>query len=217
MRILRVGVHAVLLELADGDEVDAWRAELLRRRAVGELRAIEIVPGARTILLDGVTDVATTATLVGGWGPPPAAGPATGDLIRIPVEYDGEDLADVAAAWGTDEAGVIERLSATELRVAFCGFSPGWGYLTGLPPELAMPRLDTPRQRVPAGSVALGGEYVGIYPTASPGGWRLIGRTDVTLFDVTADPPALLTPGKRVRLVAVAATRDEPVPLEAAR
>jgi KipI family sensor histidine kinase inhibitor len=202
VRILRVGDHAVLLELADGDEVDAWRAELLRRRGTGDLAVVEIVPGARTILLDGVRDVTATATLVGGWGPPPAAGHATTNEIKIPVVYDGEDLADVAAAWGTDEHGVITRLGDTELRVAFCGFSPGWAYLSGLPAALAMPRLDTPRPRVPAGSVALGGEYVGIYPTASPGGWRLVGRTDVTLFDVTADPPALLTPGMRVRLVA---------------
>jgi KipI family sensor histidine kinase inhibitor len=202
VRILRVGDHAVLLELADGDEVDAWRAELLRRRDTGDLATVEIVPGARTILLDGVENVAATATLVGGWGPPPAAGHAATNEIKIPVVYDGEDLADVAAAWGTDEHGVITRLGDTELRVAFCGFSPGWAYLSGLPAGLAMPRLDTPRPRVPAGSVALGGEYVGIYPTASPGGWRLVGRTDVTLFDVTADPPALLTPGMRVRLVA---------------
>ena len=209
MRILRVGDHAVLLELADGDEVDAWRAELLRRRGTGDLATVEIVPGARTILLDGVDNVAATATLVGGWGPPPAAGHAATNEIKIPVVYDGEDLADVAAAWGTDEHGVITRLGDTELRVAFCGFSPGWAYLSGLPTGLAMPRLDTPRPRVPAGSVALGSEYVGIYPTASPGGWRLVGRTDVTLFDVTADPPALLTPGTRVRLVA---TIDAGVP-----
>lgn len=220
VRILRVGDHAVLLELADGDEVDAWRAELLRRRGAGDLRVVEIVPGARTILLDGVDDVAATAALVGGWGPPPAAGPATGDLVEIPVEYDGEDLAAIATAWGTDPAGVIERLAATELRVAFCGFAPGWGYLTGLPEHLAVPRLETPRQRVPAGSVALADGYVGIYPTASPGGWRLVGHTDVTLFDVTADPPALLTPGRRVRLVTVggpAAPTDVPEHAEATR
>jgi KipI family sensor histidine kinase inhibitor len=85
--------------------------------------------------------------------------------------------------------------------VAFCGFSPGWAYLSGLPAELAVPRLATPRPKVPAGSVAVGGEYVGIYPSASPGGWRLIGHTDAALFNVDADPPALLTPGTRVVLV----------------
>jgi KipI family sensor histidine kinase inhibitor len=98
---------------------------------------------------------------------------------------------------------VIARHLATEFRVAFCGFAPGFGYLTGLPAELAVPRLATPRPRVPAGSVGLAGAYTGIYPSASPGGWLLIGRTDVVLFDVAADPPALLGPGARVRFVPV--------------
>ena len=182
-----------------------------------DVRALAESFGATTATMTAAAAMANAAPITTSRLPdrgvsPPAAGPASGDLIDIPVTYDGEDLADVAAAWDTDEAGVIERLSGTELRVAFCGFSPGWGYLTGLPPQLAMPRLDTPRQRVPAGSVALGGEYVGIYPTASPGGWRLVGHTDVTLFDVTADPPALLTPGKRVRLVA-----RVPAPVEVGR
>ncbi len=117
------------------------------------------------------------------------------------MTFDGEDLARVADHWRTDGPGVARRLRVTEFQVAFCGFAPGFGYLTGLPAELAVPRLPTPRPRVPAGSVALAGPYAGIYPTASPGGWLLVGRTEVTLFDVTADPPALLSPGTRVRLV----------------
>ena len=108
----------------------------------------------------------------------------------------------MAGRWGTDEAGVVRRLVETPLHVAFCGFSPGFAYLAGLPPELAVPRLETPRHRVPAGSVALADTYAGIYPTASPGGWRLVGRTDAVLFDPDRDPPALLTPSTRVRLVA---------------
>jgi KipI family sensor histidine kinase inhibitor len=90
--------------------------------------------------------------------------------------------------------------------VAFCGFSPGWAYLKGLPEELAIPRLETPRARVPAGSVALADTYAGIYPTASPGGWRIVGRTGVQLFDAERDPPALLSPGTRVRFVADSAS-----------
>ncbi|GFJ90481.1 hypothetical protein Prum_041230 [Phytohabitans rumicis] len=98
-------------------------------------------------------------------------------------------------------AEAVERLAGTELRVAFCGFAPGFAYLAGLPASWAVPRLASPRPRVPAGSVGLAGEYAGIYPTASPGGWRLVGRTDAVLFDVRRDPPALLAPGTRVRLV----------------
>ena len=91
----------------------------------------------------------------------------------------------------------MHRLTGTRFRVAFCGFAPGFPYLTGLPAELALPRLATPRPRVPAGSVALAGPYAGIYPGASPGGWLLVGRTDLVLFDVAADPPARLGPGTR--------------------
>ena len=95
------------------------------------------------------------------------------------------------------------RTAATELTVAFVGFAPGFAYCTGLPPELAVPRLDRPRARVPAGAVGLAGEYTGVYPTASPGGWRLVGRTDARLWDTDRDEPALLTPGTRVRFVEV--------------
>jgi KipI family sensor histidine kinase inhibitor len=94
----------------------------------------------------------------------------------------------------------------TELHVAFCGFAPGFAYLAGLPDELAVPRLDTPRTKVEAGSVGLADRYAGIYPTPSPGGWRLVGHTDVTLFDHTRTPPALLSPGTRVRFVAESST-----------
>jgi KipI family sensor histidine kinase inhibitor len=193
MRIMRVGRAALLLECPG--EVEAWRSWL-----TGRVDAVEIVPGARTILLDGLDDPDATADLITTSGPPPAAGATVGPLVTIPVTYDGPDLADVAAHWSIGPDDVVARLSGTELRVAFCGFAPGFAYLTGLPGEV--PRLDSPRSSVPAGSVGLAGPYAGIYPTASPGGWRLVGRTDVTLFDVDRDPPALLTPGTRVRLVA---------------
>jgi KipI family sensor histidine kinase inhibitor len=124
--------------------------------------------------------------------------------VEVPVVYDGADLDGVAAIWRVSRAEAIRRLTARELRVAFCGFAPGFAYLTGLPAAWTVPRLATPRPAVPAGSVALAGPYAGIYPTASPGGWRLVGRTDVNLFDVHRDPPALLTPGTRVRLREVA-------------
>jgi len=196
MRIRPVGAEALLLEV---DDPAAWFGELARRRDAGDLDVVDIVPGARTVLLDGLSAPVQTADLIRSWASPAAAASRSTPSIEIAVTFDGEDLGDVARHWQTDERGVIARVTTTELRVAFCGFAPGWAYLAGLPPELAVPRLATPRPRVPAGSVALADAYAGIYPTASPGGWRLIGRTDVTLFDPDRDPPALLSPGARVR------------------
>ncbi|MFG2061755.1 allophanate hydrolase subunit 1 [Micromonospora sp. NPDC048871] len=214
MRIRPVGRHALLLDFTapptgsdstgsvDPALVQRWLAELWRRREQGELVATEIVPAATTVLLDGIPDPAATAADISTWTPAPeVATAAEAELVEIPVTYDGPDLPRVAAHWHTEVPSVVRRLSRTEFRVAFCGFAPGFGYLTGLPPELAVPRLATPRPRVPAGSVALAGPYAGIYPTASPGGWLLVGRTTVSLFDVRADPPSRLTPGARVRLV----------------
>jgi KipI family sensor histidine kinase inhibitor len=201
MRIRPVGAHALLLECADSAEVEAWRAELWWRRTAGELTAVEIVPAARTVLVDGVPEPSVAADRIAGWTPGPTTGGEPGPLVEIPTRYDGEDLAAVASRWGVSRTEAVQRLSTAELRVAFCGFAPGFAYLTGLPAEWAVPRLPTPRPRVPAGSVALAGPYAGIYPTASPGGWRLVGRTEATLFDVHRDPPARLVPGTRVRLV----------------
>jgi KipI family sensor histidine kinase inhibitor len=194
-----VGSSSLLLECADGEDVEAWRAELWRRRVAGDLAAVDIVPGAATILLDGVPD--GTAELLRTWAPGAVGDTGPAALVEIPTVFDGEDLASVAELWGVDQPAAVQRLVAASMRVAFCGFAPGFAYLSGLPSEWAVPRLDAPRPRVPAGSVALAGGYAGIYPTASPGGWRLVGRTDATLFDVRREPPALLAPGTRVRLV----------------
>ncbi|GGY96561.1 allophanate hydrolase [Streptomyces geysiriensis] len=200
MNVLRVGDDALLAEVASGDEAEALRAELLRRRAEGSLAAREIVPAARTVLLDGLADPAgvarelTTADV-------PAAPPRTGDVVEIPVRYDGPDLADVAAHWGVAEREVARIHAGTEFRVAFCGFAPGFGYLTGLPARYDVPRRAAPRTAVPAGSVALAGPYTGVYPRSSPGGWQLIGTTEAVLWDHTRVPAALLSPGTRVRFV----------------
>lgn len=125
------------------------------------------------------------------------------DPIVIDTVYDGPDLADVAELTGLSIADVIARHEAAEYQVGWLGFSPGFGYLTGLDARLNVPRLDSPRLSVPAGAVAIAGGLAAIYPTASPGGWRLLGRTDTVLWDPDRDPPALFTPGQRVRFRAV--------------
>jgi inhibitor of KinA len=125
--------------------------------------------------------------------------------VEIPVRYGGDagpDLADVAHHTGLTPERVVELHSAASYAVYFLGFSPGFPYLGGLSPELATPRLPSPRKRVPAGSVAIGGSQTGIYPADSPGGWRIIGRTPLRLFDPEASPPALLRAGDQVRFVA---------------
>ena len=131
-------------------------------------------------------------------------------LVEIPVCYGGEhgpDLDAVASACGLSAEQVVERHSQTEYLVAMLGFSPGFPYLLGLDPGLAVPRLSTPRLRVPAGSVGIGGAQTGVYPNEGPGGWRLIGRTPHTLFDARREPPARLLPGDRLRFVPIDAAQ----------
>jgi len=124
--------------------------------------------------------------------------------VEIPVHYGGEygpDLGDVSRHTGLSEQRVVELHSAADYLVYFVGFSTCFPYLGGLPQELATPRLSAPRKHVPVGSVAIGGAQAGIYPLASPGGWRLIGRTDLELFDLNASPPPLLRMGDHLRFV----------------
>jgi KipI family sensor histidine kinase inhibitor len=201
VRFLPVGETALLVELDDQEGVLALHAEIGRRRAAGWAPSLaDVIPAARTILLDGVTDRAAVARQIAGWEVPPAA-PADGPVVEIPCRYTGEDLAAVAAAWGVSERDVARIHAATSYRVAFCGFAPGFAYLTGLPERYAVPRRPSPRTVVPAGSVALADAYTGVYPRPSPGGWRIIGHTDAVLWDPGRDPPGVLAPGHRVRFV----------------
>ncbi len=188
-----MGRGAVLVEV--GGPAEALSLALWARGA--RVMAEEIVPAARTVLFDGLTDVEGLEDALASWTP--GVETAIGPLVEIPVEYDGADLEDVADRWGTDVDGVVAQHSELEFVSAFCGFSPGFAYLAGLPDHLAVPRLDSPRSKVPAGAVALAGTWCAAYPTASPGGWRLIGRTDAALWDAARDQPALLAPGTRVR------------------
>lgn len=191
MHLRPVGSRAVLAEVGD-----AATALALATWARGRVVADEIVPAAETVLFDGVSDLSA----LDGWAPSSDAPP--GGLVEVPVVYDGPDLAFVAELWGTDTDGVVRRHTEVEYVAAFCGFAPGFSYLAGLPGELAVPRLASPRPRLEAGSVGLAGTWCGVYPTPSPGGWRLLGRTDAVLWDQDREQPALLAPGTRVRFVA---------------
>ena len=199
MRILPNGESAFLVELADIDEVLAAYSQV-----AGVPGVVEVVPAARTLLvttLPGDRDRVQAAVAGLHWDGSQA--PASAGRVEIPVVYDGEDLAEVARLTGLAVVDVVAAHTGRSWRVAFGGFAPGFAYLVGGDERLVVPRRDSPRTRVPAGSVALAGEFSGVYPVASPGGWQLIGRTNVTLFDPLAAEPALLKPGAEVRFRAV--------------
>ncbi len=213
MTVLPYGDRGLLIELADTAAAMAC-AERVRRDPLAAGLA-DVVPGARTVLLvarpgvslDRLRSVATTEFA--------AAAPDSRQIrllnrepeqhpeIVVPVVYDGPDLAEVAELTGLSAAEVVAAHTGTPWRVAFGGFAPGFAYLAGGDPRLTVPRRDRPRPSVPAGSVGLAGDLSGVYPRASPGGWQLIGRTDLVLWDLDRDPPALLTAGATVRFEAV--------------
>lgn len=220
MRILDVGTQALLVEVAD------LRAAQRLYRAVQRLvDAVtdangdggtrrdglrppgDVVPAARTVLLDGLGDPSGWRRLLEAGLPDATDTDSRNDEtaaadrreVVVPVRYDGPDLAAVAEAWGCDGVEVARRHTATVFSVAFCGFAPGFAYCTSDPTLPEVPRRQDPRTRVPTGSVALAGPYCGIYPRAMPGGWQLVGTTPVQLFDPDRDQPALLAPGDTVR------------------
>lgn len=196
------GESALLVETGTAERAQAL-AEALPE-AMAEVTAA--VPGLESLLveLDSAADMADAAKAVERLMVAVDPTPLGGREITVRVAYggdDGPDLPDVARLCGISEEEVIARHLASDLRVLFLGFAPGFAYLGGLPDELHVPRLATPRTRTPAGSVAIAGSLAGIYPAELPGGWRVIGHTELTLFDPRRDPPALLSPGDRVRFV----------------
>ena len=193
MRVLPYGDAARLLEPDDPADVLGLAALLRERPGVDE-----VVPGARTLLVLGTADALTgLETLTAPAHEPGDVTP--GPEVVLPVRYDGPDLAPLVAELGLTPEELISRHAAGSYVVAFCGFAPGFAYLRGLDPALHVHRLAEPRTRVPAGSVAIAGEFTGVYPRPSPGGWRLLGTTDAELWDLERTPPALLPPGTRVR------------------
>jgi len=198
IRVRNAGERAVLLELPDNESA---------RRVARALRGLEglvdVVPAHRTVLVTWSTGPRADELVAVGeaaLGDEQDVAPAR--LVEIPVDYAGDDLADVARLSSLSPEEVVARHVAGEYVVAFLGFAPGFAYLLGGDERLHVPRLPEPRPRVPAGSVALAGPYSGVYPRESPGGWRLIGRTTAVLFDPLRSPPALLAAGDRVRFVA---------------
>ncbi len=200
-RVERYGRHAFLVTPPGGVSALALAAAVDAGRPHG---AIDVVPAAATVLV--TFDAALpTSTLddVAAWLA--ALSPADGDtdrgaeVVEIDVDYDGADLAEVARHTGLSAREVVRRHSGATYRCQFCGFAPGFAYLSGLDPALTLPRRASPRPSVPAGSVAIADGYTAVYPTASPGGWHLLGRTDAVLWDVAATPPATIRPGTLVR------------------
>jgi len=198
VQIRPYGDHALLVELDSSTDVLALHSALSATRPPG---VVDIVPAARTATL--VIDPHRLAPeTAGAWiahTEPHTVEVSDADLVELDVDYSGEDLEEVARLTGMSVDDVIETHTSSTWRVAFSGFTPGFGYLVTDHDRLRVPRRAEPRTSVPAGSVALAGEFGGVYPRSGPGGWQLIGRTDASLWDDTRDPPALLRPGVRVR------------------
>lgn len=203
MRFLPVGPRTLLVELADLDDTLALFDALLADPVEG---VAEIVPAARTLMVrvaPGHAANAALAAAVRSRQPAPGMTRQQGavETVEIPLTYDGADLADVAAHMGLTVAEVAAAHQAATWTVAFCGFAPGFAYMTCDDPRFDVPRRPAPRTRIPAGSVALAARFCGIYPQDTPGGWQLIGTTRLPMWDLSRDPPALLRPGVRARFV----------------
>lgn len=209
MRVLPVNTDILLVEVDDLAQAVALGRSLAARPIPG---VHEVVPAARTVMVRFHPSRVDAATLGRELLARDVSAPldAGGELVEVPVHYDGDDLAQVAGLTGMSEAEVVARHTDSTYTVAFCGFAPGFAYLVGGDPALDVPRRSTPRTAIPAGAVGLAGPYSGVYPRVSPGGWQIIGTTDLAMFDLASEPAALLRPGMRVRFVD-AGPRHRPV------
>ena len=208
LRLLPMGDAALLLETDDIDAVLAVASVLAPLAEAGDgvwADVDDLVPAARTLLVVArpTTDLDELGRAVVGAARRAALATTSADqrVTEIAVRYDGPDLEEVAQLTGLTPDEVVAAHTGTAWRVGFGGFAPGFAYLVGGDPRLVVARRAEPRTRVPAGSVGLAGEFSGIYPRESPGGWQLIGSTDVVLWDADRQPPALLIPGTTVRFV----------------
>lgn len=202
LEVRRAGTSAVLVTFASLDAVVAFHAGLDAAPVAG---VTEVVSGARTLLVrfDPVaTDAARVRQGLERVVPLPAdARSGDDEVLVVPVTYDGEDLDEVGERTGLGAEGLVAWHTGQVWTSAFCGFAPGFSYLTGTEPSLDLPRRETARTAVPSGAVALAGEFSAVYPRTSPGGWQLIGRTDVSMWSLDRDPPALAPAGTRIRFV----------------
>ncbi|MBY6413220.1 allophanate hydrolase subunit 1 [Rhodococcus sp. BP-252] len=193
------GDRALLVEFENLAETMTWH-RALAASAIDDVE--DLVPAARTILVRHTGNRDRVVSWVRSTEPADVDATSDAEPVVVPVTYDGEDLGDVADAMGMSAQEVISAHTEQTWTVAFGGFAPGFGYLVGTTDRLHVPRRTTPRTTVPAGAVGLAGEFSGIYPRSSPGGWQLIGRTDAVLWDPQREPPALLCPGVTVRFEA---------------
>lgn len=202
LRFLRSGREALLVEV---DGLDAALALYVALRAADLPGVIDLVPAARTVLIQLDPAVTSPAEVEKATAGLHTDGPGRVDVgtVEIPVRYDGPDLAEVAERTGLTPDEVIALHTGAQWTVAFAGFVPGFGYLTGGDPRLDVPRRSSPRTRIPAGSVGLAGRFSGVYPNDSPGGWQLIGSTTARMWDLDRPEPALLVPGVKVTFRAV--------------
>lgn len=210
MKILPSGDDALLVELDDLDAVTALYTAL-NSHPLGQV--VDLVPAAQTLLVvaepgSDLTALAAAIRRTTAQSSQPTSCP--GPPIEIPMRYDGPDLETAAQALDCSRAQFQHRHQEEIWRVAFTGFAPGFGYLVGTRFAWDLPRRRDPRPRVPAGSVALAGGYAGVYPQDSPGGWLLIGSTEVPMFDLDRDPPVLLTPGSQVQFTLAPANAETP-------
>jgi KipI family sensor histidine kinase inhibitor len=200
VKLLPCGDTGLLVEVDGLPEVLALADAV---RAAPPAGVLDVVSAARTVLLcvEPGTDLTAVRRAVLDLHVEPGAAPPDGETVEIEVVYDGPDLDEVGTLTGLGADGVVAAHTGTPWRVAFGGFAPGFAYLVGGDPRLEVARRSKSRTSVPAGSVGLAGEFSGIYPRSSPGGWQLIGRTDAVLWDL--DRGALLQPGSTVRFTAI--------------